>query len=150
MKHLKIYEDYSDDELKDLMGSLAGIGHKHQLVKGEDFGFGVDLKGKNDGLNRIYFTPEAVAFLSESGIVKDLRIYEIGRSRESEDEYAKRVSGEFDPTEIRGKRFYYLELIQNEQGYQVWPYNPRFSTFKTREVIEILNQFLDRVEKIRR
>jgi hypothetical protein len=151
LKYIKLYEDYSDDEIKGLMGDLETIGHKHQLVKGKDFGFGVDLKGENDGLNTLYFTPEAVSFLSEVGVVKDLSIYEVGRSREPGDEYAKRVSGEFEPTnKIRGNKFYYLELIQNEQGYQVWPYNPRFSTFQTPEVIKILDQFLDRIEKLRR
>jgi hypothetical protein len=103
MKHIRIYEEYSDNDLKDLMGDLDTIGHKHQLVKGKDFGFGIDLKGKNDALNQLYFTTEAVSFLSEAGIVKDLRIYEVGKIRESKDEYPKRVSGELDPTEIGGK-----------------------------------------------
>ena len=151
MRHIKIYEEYSDDEIRDLIGNLETIGHKHQLIRGKDFGFGADLKEKNDGLNTLYFTPEAVSFLSEVGVVKDLSIYEVGRSREPGDEYAKRVSGEFEITDkIGDKKFYYLELIQNEQGWQVWPYNPRFSTFETSEVIGILNQFLDRIEKIRR
>ena len=150
MKHIRIYEEYSDNDLKDLMGDLDTIGHKHQLVKGKDFGFGIDLKGKNDALNQLYFTPEAVSFLSEAGIVKDLRIYEVGKIRESKDEYPKRVSGKLDPTEIGGEKFYYLELIQNEQGWQVWPYNPRASTFEISAVIKILNQFLGRIEKLRK
>ena len=27
MKHIKIYEEYSDDEIRDLMGDLRGVGH---------------------------------------------------------------------------------------------------------------------------
>ena len=27
MKHIKIYEDYTDDELSDLIGDLRGVGH---------------------------------------------------------------------------------------------------------------------------
>ena len=39
MKHLKIYEDYTDDELKGLMGDLHGVGHsplKFELYFQED------------------------------------------------------------------------------------------------------------------
>ena len=43
MKHVKLYEDYSDDDLKDLMGDLETIGHKHRMMKGEDYGFDDDL-----------------------------------------------------------------------------------------------------------
>ena len=41
MKHLKIYEDYTDDELKGLMGDLHGVGHsplKFELYFQEDPG----------------------------------------------------------------------------------------------------------------
>ena len=27
MKHIKIYEEYTDDELRDLMGDLSSVGH---------------------------------------------------------------------------------------------------------------------------
>ena len=36
MRHIKIYEDYSDDDLKDLMGDLESIGHKPKLEFGKD------------------------------------------------------------------------------------------------------------------
>lgn len=69
MRHIKIYEEYSDDELKDLIGSLSGVGHKHRLVQGEDFGFGPDLKGKNDGKTILFLTSWAVDQLGKTNLV---------------------------------------------------------------------------------
>lgn len=36
MKHIRIFEDYTDDELRDLMGDLKGVGHSNMI-------FNVDL-----------------------------------------------------------------------------------------------------------
>ena len=36
MKHIKIYEDYTDDELSDLIGDLRGVGH-HKVDFDVDF-----------------------------------------------------------------------------------------------------------------
>lgn len=69
MKHLKIYEDYSDDEIKNLIGDLSGVGHKHRLVQGEDFGFGPGLKGQNDGKTLLFLTPWAVDQLAKTDLV---------------------------------------------------------------------------------
>ena len=69
MKHLKIYEEYSDDDLKDLIGDLETVGHKHRLVQGEDFGFGPDLKGKNDGKTILFLTSWAVDQLGKTDLV---------------------------------------------------------------------------------
>ena len=43
MKHIKLFEDYSDEELKDLMGDLKGVGHSNLI-------FNVDLS-KSEGNN---------------------------------------------------------------------------------------------------
>jgi hypothetical protein len=56
MKHIKIYEEYSDDELKDLLGDLESVGHKHRILKGEDYGFNEDMKGENTGANTLYLS----------------------------------------------------------------------------------------------
>ena len=69
MRHIKICEDYSDDELRDLIGSLSRVGHKHRLVQGEDFGFGPDLKGKNDGKTILFLTSWAVDQLGKTNLV---------------------------------------------------------------------------------
>jgi hypothetical protein len=63
MKHIKIFEDYSDEELNDLIGDLEGIGHKHRLVKGTDYGFGPDLDKENNGKEVMYLTPETLKIL---------------------------------------------------------------------------------------
>jgi len=69
MRHIKIYEEYSDDDLNDLIGDLSGVGHKHRLVQGEDFGFGPDLKGKNDGKTLLFLTSWAIEQLAKTDIV---------------------------------------------------------------------------------
>ena len=68
MRHIKLYEEYSDDELNDLIGDLSGVGHKHKLVQGEDFGFGPDLKGENNGKNILFLTPETIKHIGGSNL----------------------------------------------------------------------------------
>jgi len=69
MKHIKIYEEYSDDDLSDLIGDLSTVGHKHKLVQGEDFGFGPDLKGKNDGKTLLFLTSWAIEQLRKTPLI---------------------------------------------------------------------------------
>ena len=71
MKHIKIYEEYSDDELNDLLGDLESIGHKHRLVMGEDFGFGKDMKGQNTGEEILYLSDLAKEKIQES-LMRDI------------------------------------------------------------------------------
>jgi hypothetical protein len=59
MKHIKLYEDYSEDELKDLLGDLESVGHKHRLIPGEDFGFGKTMKEENLGEQILFLSQEA-------------------------------------------------------------------------------------------
>ena len=49
MKHIQLFEDYTDDELRDLQDDLHGIGHKSRFIQGEDFGFGKGFKEENTG-----------------------------------------------------------------------------------------------------
>jgi hypothetical protein len=49
MKHIKLFEDYTEDELRDLQDDLHGIGHKSRFIQGEDFGFGKGFKEENSG-----------------------------------------------------------------------------------------------------
>ena len=44
MRHIKIYEEYSDDDLKGLIGDLESIGHKHKLEFGKDYGLGLNMQ----------------------------------------------------------------------------------------------------------
>ena len=74
MRHIKIYEEYSDDDLKDLIGDLETVGHKHRLVQGEDFGFGPDLKGKNDGKTILFLTSWAVDQIGKTDLVDNQQL----------------------------------------------------------------------------
>jgi hypothetical protein len=44
MRHIKIYEDYTDEELRDLQDVLHDVGHDTRWTFGEDFGFGLGPK----------------------------------------------------------------------------------------------------------
>jgi hypothetical protein len=66
MKHIRIYEEYSEDDLNDLIGDLESIGHKHRLVMGEDFGFGKDMQGQNTGEEVLYLSDLAKEKIKEA------------------------------------------------------------------------------------
>ena len=70
MRHIKLFEDYSDEELNDLIGDLQGIGHKGKLTQGEDFGFGTDLKQENDGGWYFSIPDKTIEILSKKGILR--------------------------------------------------------------------------------
>ena len=76
MKHLFLFEDYSDEEIDRLLGDLETIGHKYRLVPGEDFGFGVSrlhdsyMGEKNDGLQMLLIKKEVVEDLVKRGIME--------------------------------------------------------------------------------
>ena len=69
MRHIKIYEEYSDEDLNDLIDDLSTVGHKHKLVQGEDFGFGPDLKGENDGKTLLFLTSWAIEQLRKTPMI---------------------------------------------------------------------------------
>jgi len=70
MKHIRLFEDYSDEELRDLQADLEGIGHDYKLLqKGRDFGYGTAL---HDGASQgypLYLTKGAVKKLEDNGII---------------------------------------------------------------------------------
>lgn len=72
MRHIKIYEEYSDDELTDLLGDLDSVGQipfKPQL--GKDYGWTSKLLGESPNPKEvygIYFTPETVNYMIEKGM----------------------------------------------------------------------------------
>ena len=72
MRHIKIYEEYSDDELKDLLGDLEKVGHKYRIVKGEDYGFNEDMKGENTGTNTLYLSKFGAEVLKKN-LEKDFK-----------------------------------------------------------------------------
>jgi hypothetical protein len=59
MKYIKIYEEFTDDELKGLIGNLNKVGQQHQLIPGQDFGFGRNMQEKNDGEHILFLSQQA-------------------------------------------------------------------------------------------
>jgi len=44
MRHIKIYEEYTDEEIRNLQDTLHDIGQSPRWTYGEDFGFGLSPK----------------------------------------------------------------------------------------------------------
>ena len=69
MKHIQLFEDYSDEELRDLQNTLHDIGHKTKFVQGEDFGFGENFL-QSSLYNYPSMTKEMVDSLYANGEIK--------------------------------------------------------------------------------
>jgi len=76
MKHVKLYDEYSDEELKDLLGDLKSVGHVPFKPKlGEDYGFTARiLPEPPDPKNpaNVYFTPETVEYMIKKRMAEKL------------------------------------------------------------------------------
>ena len=74
MRHIKIYEEYSDEELQDLMGDLKSIGLSYAPELGVDYGYtNKFLKEAPKDLGRplnVLFTPEVVDYMVKKGIAE--------------------------------------------------------------------------------
>jgi hypothetical protein len=74
MKHLKLYEEYSDDEIESLMGNLTKVGQTpFKPVLGKDYGFTSELLPEHtysDEPTNVYFTPETVEYMIRKGMAE--------------------------------------------------------------------------------
>jgi hypothetical protein len=74
MKHIQIYEEYSDEELQDLMGDLKSVGLSYAPELGVDYGYtNKFLKEAPKDLGRplnVLFTPEVVDYMVKKGIAE--------------------------------------------------------------------------------
>lgn len=74
MKHIQIYEEYSDEELQDLMGNLKSVGLSYAPELGVDYGYTREfLKEAPKDLGRplnVLFTPEVVDYMVKKGIAE--------------------------------------------------------------------------------
>ena len=76
MKHIKLFEDYSEEEIRDLQDTLNDIGHKTNFVFGEDFGIGSKFKTSIEGNDWPYISQEFFDLLFKRGeIIKDDSIF---------------------------------------------------------------------------
>ena len=72
MKHIRLFEDYSEEELRDLQDTLHDIGHKTKFVQGEDFGFGDGFKEPRNMGYYPRINQEMLRLLIKSGeIIRD-------------------------------------------------------------------------------
>lgn len=74
MRHIKIYEEYSDEELQDLMGDLKSVGLSYAPELGVDYGYTNKFlkeapKDPERPLN-VLFTPEVVDYMVKKGIAE--------------------------------------------------------------------------------
>ena len=73
MKHIKLFEDYSDEELRDLMGDLKSVGLSSYPVLGEDYGFTSKLLKESPNpkeAHNVLFTPETVEYMVKKGMAE--------------------------------------------------------------------------------
>jgi hypothetical protein len=73
MRHIKLFEDYSDEELNDLIGDLKSVGLADRPVLGEDFGFTSKLLKEPPDPKESYnvlFTPETVEYMVKRGMAE--------------------------------------------------------------------------------
>ena len=74
MRHIKLYEEYSDDDLKDLIGDLETIGLAYKPKLGVDYGYTSKLFAqKPKDLERpinVFLTKEAVNYMVKKGIAE--------------------------------------------------------------------------------
>jgi len=78
MRHIKIFEDYSPEEIESLLGDLETIGHEYRLKPGEDFGFGKDIqqqrrwfmKKPNTGYEALVIKKSVVEDMLKKGLMK--------------------------------------------------------------------------------
>ena len=74
MKHIKLYEEYSDDELNDLLGDLKSVGHVPFKPKlGEDYGFTSKLLPEppdQKGAFGVYFSMRTLEYMIRKGMAE--------------------------------------------------------------------------------
>jgi len=155
MRHIKIYEDYSDDELKDLMGDLETIGHKHKLEFGKDYGLGSKMEKRDvTGKSTLWFTPEAVGFLKETGYIKDspttFFFYKLKEDSLPKMKGAygdKTISAGIKKAENKSESTYYLKMFYQDQAFPETYYGKKF---RTPTIIVALNKILSEIEALRK
>ncbi len=156
MRHIKIYEDYSDDDLKDLMGDLESIGHKHQIVFGKDYGLGSSMEKRDvSGKSTLWFTPEAVEFLHEVGYLKDPVLNRVFDYKIKEDSLPsmrgnygnKTISAGVKKNEDKPGSPYYFKMFYQDQEFPELYYGKKF---RTPTIIVALNKIISEIEALRK
>ena len=156
MRHIKIYEDYSDDDLKDLIGDLESIGHKHKLEFGKDYGLGSNMEKRDvSGKSTLWFTPEAVEFLHEVGYLKDPVLNRVFDYKIKEDSLPimrgnygnKTISAGVKKNENKPGSPYYFKMFYQDQEFPELYYGKKF---RKPTIIVALNKIISEIEALRK
>lgn len=72
MKHIKLYEEYSDDEIRGMINDLEKVGHSYSPVLGRDYGFTTNflVEPKDKTPVNLLFSPEAVDYMLKKGMIE--------------------------------------------------------------------------------
>jgi len=76
MRHLNEFDEFNPEDFEDFERDrvdLKNMGFQLPIL-GEDYGFGPDLKGDNDGKTPLYLTADLVRALYKKGILKSWEI----------------------------------------------------------------------------
>ena len=156
MRHIKIYEDYSDDDLKDLIGDLESIGHKHKLEFGKDYGLGSNMEKRDvSGKSTLWFTPEAVEFLHEVGYLKDPVLNRVFDYKIKEDSLPimrgnyrnKTISAGVKKREDKPGSPYYFRMFYQDQEFPELYFGKKF---RNPTIIVALNKVISEIEALRK
>lgn len=72
MKYINEFEEFDPSDFEDFeqgQKDLKNLGFPIPIL-GEDYGFGPDLRGENDGKTPLYLTADLIKTLSDKGILK--------------------------------------------------------------------------------
>jgi len=165
MRHIKIYEEYSDDELKDLMGDLESIGHKHRWQFGKDFGLGVNMRGGDvtgkslfyqGQLSTLFFTPEAVQFLEKVGYLKPPVLNRVFDYKIKDDSLPKMrgnygnkttISAGLKKHEDKSESPYYFKMFYRDKEFPELYYGGKF---RTPTIVAALTNIIKEIEALKK
>lgn len=156
MRHIKIYEEYSDEELRGLIGDLESVGHKHKLQFGKDFGLGINMVITNvTGKSTLFFTPEAVQFLEEVGYLKppvlnrvfDYKIKDDSLPKMKGNYGDKIISAGLKKNSAKPGSLYYLRMFYRDQEFPELYYGKKF---RTPTIVAALTNIIKEIEALKK
>ena len=156
MRSIEIYEEYSDEEIRGLIGILESVGHKHKLEFGKDYGLGLNMEKRDvSGKSTLWFTPEAVEFLKETGYIKDpffnptfdFKLKEESLPRMKGTYGYRIISAGLKKHENKSGSPYYFKMFYQNQEFPETYYGKKF---RKPTIIVALNKIISEIEALRK
>jgi hypothetical protein len=141
MNHLKLYEDFSDEELEGLFNDMSSLGFgKVFIERGQDYGIGKSLDKGPETKYNMYFSQEAVDFLIEKGAVK--------KTTENYFDFIK-IPGVKGLARIQRTKGYALPFILTlYEGDKMWPEKYyKHDKFRSPTLINMLKSILKHLDQ---